>query len=657
MDFKLVSDYEPTGDQPEAIRELVNGFKAGNQAQTLLGVTGSGKTFTMANVIKELKVPTLVIAHNKTLAAQLYSEFKEFFPENAVEYFVSYYDYYQPEAYVPSSDTYIAKDSAVNDEIDKLRLSALSSLGERKDVIIVSSVSCIYGIGAPDDYMNMMVSVRPGMEKDRDEVIRELIDMQYERADIDFRRGSFRVKGDTLDVIPADVDDYAVRIEFFGDEIDRVLKIDILTGEIKAELTHVALYPASFYVVPQERINMACEAIEKEKDQQVKYFKSRDKLIEAQRIEERTDFDVEMLKETGFCSGIENYSRHLTGRSKGQPPYTLIDYFMGDFLIIIDESHMTVPQIGGMYHGDQSRKKTLVDYGFRLPSALDNRPLSFDEFEQHIDKILFVSATPGAYEAEHEMLRTEQIIRPTGLLDPMVEVRPVKGQIDDLIGEVRKETAKHGKVLITTLTKRMAEELTEYMKELDIRVRYLHSDIDTLERTKIIREMRLDVFDVLVGINLLREGLDIPEITLVAILDADKEGFLRSETSLVQTIGRASRNSEGHVIMYADLMTDSMKAAINETMRRRKKQQEYNEKHGITPQTIHKAVRDLISVTKEVAKTEKRLEKDPESMSRDEIRKVIETVEKQMRKAAAELDFETAAELRDKMIELRKNLF
>ena len=657
MDFKLVSEYKPTGDQPEAIRELVNGFKAGNQAQTLLGVTGSGKTFTMANVIKELKVPTLVIAHNKTLAAQLYSEFKEFFPENAVEYFVSYYDYYQPEAYVPSSDTYIAKDSAVNDEIDKLRLSALSSLGERKDVIIVSSVSCIYGIGAPDDYMNMMVSVRPGMEKDRDEVIRELIDMQYERADIDFRRGSFRVKGDTLDVIPADVDDYAVRIEFFGDEIDRLLKIDILTGEIKAELTHVALYPASFYVVPQERINMACEAIEKEKDQQVKYFKSRDKLIEAQRIEERTDFDVEMLKETGFCSGIENYSRHLTGRSKGQPPYTLIDYFMGDFLIIIDESHMTVPQIGGMYHGDQSRKKTLVDYGFRLPSALDNRPLSFDEFEQHIDKILFVSATPGAYEAEHEMLRTEQIIRPTGLLDPMVEVRPVKGQIDDLIGEVRKETAKHGKVLITTLTKRMAEELTEYMKELDIRVRYLHSDIDTLERTKIIREMRLDVFDVLVGINLLREGLDIPEITLVAILDADKEGFLRSETSLVQTIGRASRNSEGHVIMYADLMTDSMKAAIDETMRRRKKQQEYNEKHGITPQTIHKAVRDLISVTKEVAKTEKRLEKDPESMSRDEVRKVIETVEKQMRKAAAELDFETAAELRDKMIELRKNLF
>ena len=657
MDFKLVSEYKPTGDQPEAIRELVNGFKAGNQAQTLLGVTGSGKTFTMANVIKELKVPTLVIAHNKTLAAQLYSEFKEFFPENAVEYFVSYYDYYQPEAYVPSSDTYIAKDSAVNDEIDKLRLSALSSLGERKDVIIVSSVSCIYGIGAPDDYMNMMVSVRPGMEKDRDEVIRELIDMQYERADIDFRRGSFRVKGDTLDVIPADVDDYAVRIEFFGDEIDRLLKIDILTGEIKAELTHVALYPASFYVVPQERINMACEAIEKEKDQQVKYFKSRDKLIEAQRIEERTDFDVEMLKETGFCSGIENYSRHLTGRSKGQPPYTLIDYFMGDFLIIIDESHMTVPQIGGMYHGDQSRKKTLVDYGFRLPSALDNRPLSFDEFEQHIDKILFVSATPGAYEAEHEMLRTEQIIRPTGLLDPMVEVRPVKGQIDDLIGEVRKETAKHGKVLITTLTKRMAEELTEYMKELDIRVRYLHSDIDTLERTKIIREMRLDVFDVLVGINLLREGLDIPEITLVAILDADKEGFLRSETSLVQTIGRASRNSEGHVIMYADLMTDSMKAAIDETMRRRKKQQEYNEKHGITPQTIHKAVRDLISVTKEVAKTEKRLEKDPESMSRDEVRKVIETVEKQMRKAAAELDFETAAELRDKMIELRKNLY
>jgi len=656
MEFKLHSEYQPTGDQPRAIKELVDGFRAGNQAETLLGVTGSGKTFTMANVVTALQKPTLVIAHNKTLAAQLYSEFKEFFPENAVEYYVSYYDYYQPEAYVPSSDTYIAKDSAVNDEIDKLRLSAISSLAERKDVLIVSSVSCIYGIGAPDDYMNMMVSVRPGMNKERDVLIRELIDMQYERNEIDFHRGTFRVKGDTVEVIPADENEFAVRIEFFGDEIDRVTQIDTLTGEIKSELSYAPIYPASFYVVPQDKMNEACDAIEKELAERVAYFKSEDKLLEAQRIKERTDFDVEMMRETGFCSGIENYSRHLTGRKEGQPPYTLMDYFPKDFLLIIDESHKTVPQIGAMYHGDQNRKKTLVDFGFRLPSARDNRPLSFSEFEQRVDQVMFVSATPGDYEKDHEMLRTEQIIRPTGLLDPDVEVRPVKGQIDDLVSEVNKEAADHHKVLITTLTKRMAEDLTDYMKDLGIRVRYLHSDIDTLERTEIIRDMRLDVFDVLVGINLLREGLDIPEITLVAILDADKEGFLRSETSLIQTIGRASRNSEGHVIMYADVMTDSMKKAIEETKRRRLIQQKYNEENHITPTTIKKSVRDLISISKEVAKTEKTLAKDPESMSRDELQELIGKIEKQMRAAAAELNFEMAAELRDRMADLKKNL-
>lgn len=656
MQFKLHSEYQPTGDQPEAIRELVEGFKEGNQAETLLGVTGSGKTFTMANVIEQLQKPTLVIAHNKTLAAQLYSEFKEFFPENAVEYFVSYYDYYQPEAYVPSSDTYIAKDSAVNDEIDKLRMSALSSLSERKDVIIVASVSCIYGIGAPDDFMNMMTSVRPGMQKDRDELIRQLIDMQYERNDIDFHRGTFRVKGDTLEVIPADTDDYAIRVEFFGDEIDRVTQIDILSGAVQKELTYAPLYPASFYVVAQDKMNKACDEIEKEKDEQVKFFKSQDKLIEAQRIEERTDFDVEMMKETGFCSGIENYSRHLTGRKAGEAPYTLIDYFKNDFLIIVDESHRTLPQIGAMYNGDRSRKETLVNYGFRLPSALDNRPLTFQEFEQRIDQIMFVSATPGPYEQEHEMLRAEQVIRPTGLLDPDVEVRPIKGQIDDLVGEVNKEVEKHHKVLITTLTKRMAEDLTDYMKDLGIRVRYLHSDIDSLERVEIIRDMRLDVFDVLVGINLLREGLDIPEITLVAILDADKEGFLRSETSLIQTIGRAARNSEGHVIMYADTMTDSMQKAITETKRRRQIQMKYNEEHGITPTTIKKAVRDLISTAKDVAETEKKFSKDPEDMSSDELKELIGKVEKQMKAAAAELNFEMAAQLRDQMIELKKNL-
>ena len=601
--FELVSEYQPTGDQPQAIEQLVKGFKEGNQCETLLGVTGSGKTFTMANVIAQLNKPTLIIAHNKTLAAQLYGEFKEFFPNNAVEYFVSYYDYYQPEAYVPSSDTYIAKDSSVNDEIDKLRLSATSSLSERKDVIIVSSVSCIYGIGSPDDYQNMIISLRPGMEKDRDEVIRNLIDIQYDRNEADFHRGTFRVRGDVVEIYPADYTDTAVRVEFFGDEIDRITEIDILTGEIKNALNHIAIFPASHYVVPMEKILKAAGAIEEELKERVEYFKSEDKLLEAQRISERTNFDIEMLKETGFCSGVENYSRHLSGLQPGQPPYTLIDYFGDDFLIIIDESHKTLPQIRGMYAGDQSRKQTLVDYGFRLPSAKDNRPLNFEEFEDKIDQILFVSATPGDYEESHELLRAEQIIRPTGLLDPRVEVRPVEGQIDDLIGEVHKEVEKGNKILITTLTKRMAEDLTEYMKDLGIRVKYLHSDIDTLERTQIIRDMRLNVFDVLVGINLLREGLDIPEITLVAILDADKEGFLRSEVSLIQTIGRAARNAEGRVIMYADVMTDSMRLAIDETMRRRALQEKYNQEHGITPKTIKKAVRDLISISKAVAET------------------------------------------------------
>ena len=654
--FELVSEYKPTGDQPQAIKELVAGFKEGNQCETLLGVTGSGKTFTMANVIAQLNKPTLIIAHNKTLAAQLYGEFKEFFPNNAVEYFVSYYDYYQPEAYVPSSDTYIAKDSAINDEIDKLRLSATSSLSERKDVIIVSSVSCIYGIGSPKDYQNMIISLRPGMEKDRDEVARELIDIQYDRNDMDFHRGTFRVRGDVLEIFPADYTDTAVRVEFFGDEIDRITEINVLTGEIKCQLNHIAIFPASHYVVPMEQIKKAAIHIEEELEERVTYFKSEGKLLEAQRISERTNFDMEMLKETGFCSGIENYSRHLSGLEPGQAPYTLMDYFGDDYLIIVDESHKTVPQIRGMYAGDRSRKTTLVDYGFRLPSALDNRPLNFEEFESKIDQILFVSATPGEYEEQHELLRAEQIIRPTGLLDPMVEVRPVEGQIDDLVSEVNKEVEKGNKILITTLTKRMAEELTDYMKDLGIRVKYLHSDIDTLERTQIIRDMRLNVFDVLVGINLLREGLDIPEITLVAILDADKEGFLRSETSLIQTIGRAARNVEGHVIMYADVMTDSMKMAIDETMRRRSVQEEYNKEHHITPQTVKKAVRDLISISKSVAETEEKLEKDPESMSRKELEKLIKEVEKKMRKAAADLNFEAAAGLRDKMVELKKNL-
>lgn len=654
--FELHSEYTPTGDQPQAIAKLVKGFKEGNQFETLLGVTGSGKTFTMANVIKELNKPTLVLAHNKTLAAQLYGEFKEFFPNNAVEYFVSYYDYYQPEAYVPSTDTYIAKDASTNDEIDKMRLSATAALCERRDVIVVSSVSCIYGLGAPQEFFDMMISLRPGMEKDRDEVIRQLIDIQYTRNEMDFHRGTFRVKGDVLEIFPANATDRAVRVEFFGDEIERITEIDVLTGEIKNEESHVGIFPASHYVVPQEQIKRAADAILAEMKEQVDYFKGEDKLIEAQRIAERTNFDVEMMKETGFCSGIENYSRHLTGLAPGQPPYTLMDYFKDDFLLIIDESHKTVSQVGGMYAGDQSRKQTLVDYGFRLPSAKDNRPLSFDEFEGKLDQVMFVSATPGQYETEHELLRAEQIIRPTGLLDPKVEVRPVEGQIDDLISEVNKEVEKGHKILITTLTKRMAEDLTAYMKDVGIRVRYLHSDIDTLERAEIIRDMRLDVFDVLVGINLLREGLDIPEITLVAILDADKEGFLRSEVSLIQTIGRAARNSEGHVIMYADVMTDSMKKAIQETERRRSIQEAYNKEHGITPTTIKKAVRDLITVSKAVAETEVKLKKDPESMSRKELMKLIAQVEKQMRAAAADLNFEQAAELRDKMLELKKNL-
>ena len=655
--FKLHSEYNPTGDQPQAIEALVKGFQEGNQFQTLLGVTGSGKTFTMANVIQQLNKPTLIIAHNKTLAAQLYGEFKEFFPENAVEYFVSYYDYYQPEAYVPSTDTYIAKDSSINDEIDKLRLSATMALAERKDVIIISSVSCIYGLGSPIDYKNMVISLRPGMEKDRDELLHKLIDIQYDRNDMDFKRGTFRVRGDVVEIFPAESTDTAIRVEFFGDEIDRILEIDVLTGEIKNSLEHIGIFPASHYVVPMEKILKAAENIEAELEERVRYFKSEDKLIEAQRIAERTNFDIEMMKETGFCSGIENYSRHLAGLEPGAMPHTLMDYFPEEFLIIIDESHMTVPQVRGMYAGDQSRKSTLVDYGFRLPSAKDNRPLNFSEFESKIDQMLFVSATPGPYEADHEMLRAEQVIRPTGLLDPKVEVRPVEGQIDDLIGEVHKETAKGNKIMITTLTKKMAEDLTNYMREVGIRVKYLHSDVDTLERMEIIRDMRRDVFDVLVGINLLREGLDIPEITLVAILDADKEGFLRSETSLIQTIGRAARNADGHVIMYADTITDSMRRALDETNRRRKIQEAYNEAHGITPQTIRKAVRDLISISREVKKEETLLaEKDIESMSKKELEKLAAQIHKKMKAAAAELNFEEAVVLRDQLIEVKKVL-
>ena len=656
MDFKLHSEYQPTGDQPEAIEALVEGFRGGNQAQTLLGVTGSGKTFTMANIIQQLGRPTLVIAHNKTLAAQLYGEFKEFFPENAVEYFVSYYDYYQPEAYVPQTDTYIEKDSSINDEIDRLRLSATASLTSRNDVIVVSSVSCIYGLGSPIDFKEMALYLRVGEERERNEVLRKLVQLHYDRSDVDFHRSTFRVRGDVLDIFPAETDAFAYRVEFFGDETDRITKIDPLTGRALSALSFVGIFPASHYVTPEAKVLEAVNRIEKELEQQVAYFRSEDKLLEAQRIRERTNYDIEMLRETGFCSGIENYSRHMEGREAGMPPQTLLDYFPDEFLIIVDESHMTLPQLRAMYNGDQARKTTLVDYGFRLPSAKDNRPLRFEEFEERIDQILFVSATPGPYEKDHELLRAEQIIRPTGLLDPAIDVRPVAGQVDDLVGEINRETEKGNKILVTTLTKRMAEDLTEYLKEAGIRVNYLHSDIDTLERTKIIRDMRLGVFDVLVGINLLREGLDIPEITLVAILDADKEGFLRSETSLIQTIGRAARNSEGHVVMYADTITQSMKAAIDETNRRRAAQQAYNEAHGITPTTIRKKVRDLIAISKDIAKAEDQFEKEPESMSREELQKVIKEVEKQMKKAAADLNFEAAAQLRDRMIELKRYL-
>ncbi len=654
--FELHSEYKPTGDQPQAIEALVGGFREGNQFQTLLGVTGSGKTFTMANVIAQLNKPTLVIAHNKTLAAQLYGEFKEYFPSNAVEYFVSYYDYYQPEAYVPSTDTYIEKDSAINDEIDKLRHSATAALSERRDVIIVASVSCIYGLGSPIDYKEMVISLRPGMVRDRDEIIHKLIDIQYTRNDMDFHRGTFRVRGDVLEVFPAYSGSEAYRIEFFGDEVDRITEIDGLTGEGKLQLGHIAIFPASHYVVPKEKMMLATENILEEMKEQVAYFKSEDKLLEAQRIAERTNFDVEMMRETGFCSGIENYSRHLTFGKPGEPPWTLMDYFPEEFLIIIDESHITLPQVRGMYAGDRSRKTTLVDFGFRLPSALDNRPLNFEEFESKIDQMMFVSATPNVYEAEHEFLRVEQIIRPTGLLDPEISVRPVDGQIDDLVSEVNKEVERHNKVLITTLTKRMAEDLTDYMREVGIRVKYLHSDIDTLERAEIIRDMRMDVFDVLVGINLLREGLDIPEITLVAILDADKEGFLRSETSLIQTVGRAARNSEGHVIMYADMITDSMRKAIEETNRRRQIQQKYNEEHGITPTTIKKAVRDLIAISKAAQADSKTFEKDPESMDAKELGKLAKELQKKMNQAAAELNFEEAAVLRDRMLKIKKML-
>lgn len=652
--FVLHSEYKPTGDQPQAIEELVKGFKEGDQFQTLLGVTGSGKTFTMANIIEKLNKPTLIIAHNKTLAAQLYGEFKEFFPENAVEYFVSYYDYYQPEAYVPSSDTYIEKDSSINDEIDKLRHSATAALTERKDVIIVASVSCIYGLGSPIDYQNMTVSLRPGMMKDRDEVIKKLVEIQYARNDMDFKRGTFRVRGDVLEIFPVSESDMAFRVEFFGDEVDRITQIDVLTGEIKAELEHMVVFPASHYVVDRDNMNRAIIGIENELEYRVKEYRSQDKLLEAQRISERTNFDIEMLRETGFCSGIENYSRHLSGLKPGQPPHTLLDYFPDDFIIMVDESHITIPQIRGMYAGDRSRKNTLVEYGFRLPSALDNRPLNFDEFESHINQMLFVSATPNVYEKEHELARVEQIIRPTGLLDPEITVKPVKGQIDDLVGEIRKTLDAGNKVMINTLTKKMAEDLTNYLKEIGIRVRYLHSDIDTLERSEIIRDMRMDVFDVLVGINLLREGLDIPEIELVAILDADKEGFLRSEISLIQTIGRAARNADGRVIMYADVITDSMRNAIDETNRRRKIQAEYNEEHGITPQTIKKAVRDLISISKKVETSSDDIVKDIESMSEKEIDKLVAKIKKQMHTAAAELNFELAAKLRDQLLEIKK---
>lgn len=654
--FKILSKYKPTGDQPQAIEKIADGFKKGMKFQTLKGVTGSGKTFTMANIIEKLQKPTLVIAHNKTLAAQLYSEFKEFFPNNAVEYFVSYYDYYQPEAYVPSTDTYIEKDSAINDEIDKLRYSATAALIERKDVLIVASVSCIYGLGDPSDYKDMMLSLRPGMTKDRDDVLRKLIDIQYDRNDVDFQRGTFRVRGDVVEIFPVNSSDSAIRVEFFGDEIDRISEIDVVTGKIIGERNHVSIFPASHYITPPEKMNIAIQRIEDELEEQLKKLRSEDKLLEAQRLEQRTHYDLEMMKEMGYCSGIENYSRHLALRAAGSTPSTLIDFFPDDFLIIADESHVSVPQIRAMYEGDKSRKTTLVDFGFRLPSALDNRPLKFEEFEKKINQMLFVSATPSKYEAEHSQQTAEQLIRPTGLLDPEITLRPVDGQIDDLLGEINKTVDMGDKVLVTTLTKKMAERLTDYLREAGVRVRYLHSDIDTIERLEIIRDLRSDVFDVLVGINLLREGLDIPEVSLVAILDADKEGFLRSETSLIQTIGRAARNAKGRVIMYADVITDSMRKAIDETERRRKIQQEYNELHGIVPQTIKKKVYDVIQATKAVEeeKDEFGFKKAPESMNLDELRDAVKKLEKEMKNSARDLQFERAAQLRDKIVELKK---
>ncbi len=655
--FQVVSPFQPTGDQPQAIQQLVEGFQKGNRYQTLLGVTGSGKTFTMANVIAKLNKPTLILAHNKTLAAQLYSEFKEFFPHNAVEYFVSYYDYYQPEAYVPQTDTFIEKDSAINDEIDKLRHSATAALAERRDVIIVASVSCIYGLGDPIDYNQMTLSLRPGMVKDRDSVLKRLVELQYNRNDMNLARGTFRVRGDVLEIMPIAEDKNAYRVEFFGDEIDRIVEVDTLTGEIVGAREHILLFPASHYVTPPEKMEKAIASIEKELDERLKVFMADDKILEAQRLAQRTNFDIEMLRETGFCSGIENYSLHLSLREPGSTPHTLLDYFPKDFLLMIDESHMTIPQVRAMYHGDQSRKTTLVDYGFRLPSAKDNRPLSFEEFENKIAQVLFVSATPGPYEAQHEQLKAEQIIRPTGLIDPEVEIRPVEGQIDDLISRIRKVTARHQKTLVTTLTKKMAEDLTKYLQEAGIKVQYLHSDIDTLERLEIVRDLRTDVYDVLVGINLLREGLDIPEVSLIAILDADKEGFLRSETSLIQTIGRAARNVDGHVVLYADTMTGSMRRALDETNRRREIQSRYNEEHGIIPRSITKKVHDVIRATLAVEEeTEDRLAVEPESMSKEELKKNIEALKKEMQKAAADLRFEEAAQLRDQIVELKTAL-
>jgi len=653
-EFQLVSKYSPGGDQPEAIRTLVDGIKSGKRMQTLLGATGTGKTFTISNVIKEVNKPTLVIAHNKTLAGQLYSEFKEFFPHNAVEYFVSYYDYYQPEAYVPSTDTFIEKDSSVNDEIDKLRHSATSSLFERKDVIIIASVSCIYGLGSPEEYREMVVSLRTGMEIERNQLLRRLVDVQYERNDIDFKRGAFRVRGDVVEIFPASRDEHCIRIEFFGDEIDRIREVDALTGEVLGEREHVAIFPASHFVTREEKMRVAIENIEKELEEQLAHFKENGKLLEAQRLEQRTRYDLEMMREMGFCSGIENYSRHLTLRPPGSTPYTLIDYLPEDFLLVVDESHVTLPQVRGMFNGDQARKKVLVDFGFRLPSAMDNRPLTFTEFENKISQAIFVSATPGPYELEHTPQMVEQIIRPTGLLDPTIDIRPIQGQIDDLIGEINARVERNERVLVTTLTKKMSEDLTDYLKEIGIKVQYLHSEIKTLERIEIIRELRLGTYDVLIGINLLREGLDIPEVSLIAILDADKEGFLRSERSLIQTIGRAARNANGHVIMYADKITNSMNIAIKETQRRRSIQEEYNEVHGIIPKTIQKDIRDVIRATQVAEDQENYDEKVKlDQLSKEEKEKVIAEMEKEMKEAAKALNFERAAELRDLLLELK----